>query len=118
MQDPAEKTPLQADAERQVLAFDSNDAAQQRAIEQAAKDSELLEALRARAKERAENPEETEVLDGIELASPEEALRPLNRAERRQMVHAFKANLKNLPRAVPVRNPTIVPKSKRRRRRK
>lgn len=110
-------TPLQADA-KAALAFDSNDEAQALALAAAEDDLALLNALRKREEERESmTEEERESLAGATFATASEALRPLNRAERRQAVAAYATALSRLPRARPVVNPTIVPKSKRRKRR-
>jgi hypothetical protein len=100
------------------LVFDSNDAAQAAAIAAAEDDLALLAALREREEERAAmTDEEREELAGSTFASASEALRPMNRAERRQAVKAYAAAIDRLPKARPLVNPTIVPKSKRRKRR-
>lgn len=83
---------------------------------QAEQDAALMQALKVRMEERAAmTPEEREALDGPPLPEPE-AMQPQNRAQRRAMVKTFAANLKvMMPQPRPVPNPTIVPKSKRRR---
>lgn len=91
---------------------------QELAERQAALDAKLLEALR----ERAQTPGFTK--DGEEFTEEEfeafateaEATIPrnlMNRADRRAAVAQFKDNLRHLPRAMPVRNPTIQPKKRR-----
>lgn len=75
---------------------------------QALDDAALMAALRERAAEvESMTDEERATLAGDMFASPSEALRPISRAERRAMVKQFAAKLRNLPRAVPARNPTI-----------
>lgn len=74
-------------------------------------DLALLSALREREAEREQAELEELAQDYV---GPEDAYRPLNRAERRNMVAEFKRNLRLLPRAVPARNATIIPKAKRR----
>lgn len=91
------------------------DEARALAAEQAEKDAALWAALQARDPQEA-RIFEADDLPPIEEATPSEALRPLNRRERRQMVAEFKRNLSMLPRAMPATNPTIIPKSKRRKR--
>lgn len=82
---------------------------------QAERDAELYAALQKKAIDGAFEVNDDELPRTMQV-SGEEALRPLNRAERRQMVAEFKSNLRNLPRATPVRNATIIPKSARRKR--
>ena len=79
----------------------------------AARDAEVWKKLMDEAKVVDMDPDLSDILEPI--ATPAEALRPINRAERRAMVAQFKANLRLLPRALPERNDTIIPKSKRRR---
>jgi len=83
------------------------DAAAAIAEEQAAKDRDLLAALSARK------------AAGEEPAAPKPAMPPLpNRAERRKMVAEYKNAVRLMPKQKPLVNPTIVPKAKRRRRKK
>ena len=42
-------------------------------------------------------------------------VRYLNRLQRRKAVAEFRAQIMSLPKAVPMRNPTIIPKTQRRR---
>ena len=101
--------------------MDVGDIAQAQAAEDAAllaeklaeRDAEVWKNLMAEAAKVVDEGDLSEVLEPI--ATPAEALRPINRAERRAMVAQFKANLRLLPRALPERNDTIIPKSKRRR---
>lgn len=86
------------------------------AEKQAAKDRELLAQLQSRPQqEPIEVVTDHEVDDdGVPMSEPR---RPLNRAQRRQLVRNYADLLKlTSPPQVPVRNPTIIPKSKRRRR--
>jgi len=77
----------------------------------AEEDAKVWENLQAMAAKVEDIPED---LSDV-LVPVSEAVRPINRAERRAMVAQFKANLKLLPRVTPTRNATIIPKAQRRR---
>lgn len=79
-----------------------------RAEEQAAADMALLVKLQERD---GAQPEQ----EPINVVTPERM--PMNRAERRQQVALYARVLADSERQAPVVNPTIIPKSKRRRRR-
>lgn len=82
---------------------DLSDAALALAQAQAKKDADLMEALKDRPKPK--------VIEAV-AATPRILM---NRAQRRAQVKAYSRVLAMTERQVPVVNPTIVPKSKRRR---
>lgn len=91
---------------------DVSDAALAVATAQAAKDAELLAALKKRPK-KAKQEHMTVVLDD---PVTEPLVQPrMNRAQRRERVAQYAKLLAFTERQEPVVNPTIIPKSKRRR---
>lgn len=95
---------------------------EQAAVAQAANDAavwaKLEEERKARLAARAEQQPiviETDDVDADEESIIEPRI-PMNRAERRQQVRMYAALLAASEKQTPVVNPTIIPKSKRRRR--
>lgn len=90
------------------------------AKEQAAKDAALLEALRQKFEEENE-PDVPVVITSPDVAEEAEEAglitrMPMNRAERRQQVKLYAMVLAGTERQTPIRNPTIIPRRERRRR--